>query len=111
MPPMKLDRNDEKYDDNWPDGSMEEFIWQRCEADNQRVREIMEEVEKRYICPNNPKVADEGKLCRHDTLHFEGKRLSWLVCSCGKRWERCVEYTKSIRSTRFRHTKKERCDV
>ena len=41
------DLYDEKYDDNWPKNSLEYFIWCRCEADNQRVREIIKEVERR----------------------------------------------------------------
>lgn len=39
-----VNHKDEKYDDNWPKGSLEEFIWERCEADNKRVREIMERI-------------------------------------------------------------------
>lgn len=49
-----------------------------------------------------------GKMrenCEHKTLHFEGKRLAYLVCSCGKRWKRCVKYTKNIRHTFFRAVK------
>lgn len=43
--------------------------------------------------------------CRHETLHFEGKRIAWLVCTCGKRWERCVEYSQSCRYTFYRSEK------
>jgi hypothetical protein len=41
------DVDDEKYDDNWPDDSLEEFIWRRCGTDNRRVREIISEINSR----------------------------------------------------------------
>ena len=44
----------------------------------------------------------KNEKCNHEILHFEGKNIAWLVCTCGKRWERCVEYSKSIRSTFYR---------
>ena len=40
--------------------------------------------------------------CEHKTLHFEGKWLAYLVCSCGKKWERTVNYTQNTRYTFFR---------
>lgn len=44
----KINFEDEKYNDDWPDGSLEQFIWERCEADNTRVREIMRFIEEAY---------------------------------------------------------------
>ena len=41
------DLDNEKWDDNWPENSLEYFIWIRCEADNCRVREIMKEIYRR----------------------------------------------------------------
>lgn len=41
------DLDNEKWDDNWPENSLEYFIWIRCEADNYRVREIMKEIYRR----------------------------------------------------------------
>lgn len=35
---------DHEMNDNWPEGSLEQFIWERCEADNERVREIMAKI-------------------------------------------------------------------
>ena len=43
--------NELLQDDNWPEGSLEEFIWERCEADNTRVREIMKEIHKCFGVP------------------------------------------------------------
>ncbi len=40
--------------------------------------------------------------CKHKTLHFEGKHLAYLVCTCGKKWERVVDYSGNTRRTRFR---------
>lgn len=42
------------------------------------------------------------QTCKHKTLHFEGKYLAFIVCSCGKRWERQVEYSKNTRYTFFK---------
>ena len=42
------------------------------------------------------------KKCEHKTLHFEGKWLAYLVCSCGKKWERTVNYIQNTRYTFFR---------
>lgn len=41
---MKPSPTEAKEDDNWPKNSLEEFIWERCEGDNQRVREIMQRI-------------------------------------------------------------------
>jgi len=40
--------------------------------------------------------------CKHKTLHFEGKNLAYLVCTCGNKWERVVDYRGNTRITRFR---------
>ncbi len=58
------------------------------------------------IQSTNLKTSQELKSCEHRTLHFEGKNLRYLVCTCGHRWERFVEYTGHIRMTRFRKVNK-----
>lgn len=37
-------------------------------------------------------MSEKLNLCPHNTLHFEGKRLRYIVCVCGKRWERHRKY-------------------
>ena len=60
----EIDYNDEKYDDNWPKGSLEEFIWERCEFDNKRVREIMSRIGKH---PHRVKALDEKDTCGNNS--------------------------------------------
>lgn len=43
-----------------------------------------------------------GSSCLHETLHFEGRNLAYLVCSCGRRWTREVSYSKNTRYTFFK---------
>ena len=51
------------------------------------------------------------KKCEHKTLHFEGKWLAYLVCSCGKKWERTVNYIQNTRYTFFRVLTKDAKEV
>lgn len=45
----EMDFENKKYEDDWPVGSLEQFIWERCEADDIRVKEIMREIYKRSL--------------------------------------------------------------
>ena len=47
-------------------------------------------------------IIEALSLCQHKTFHFEGRNLAYLVCSCGKRWEREVNYIKNTRYTYFK---------
>ena len=48
------------YDDNWPEGSLEEFIWERCEMNNQSVRKIMARVEAEILWA---RINENDKFC------------------------------------------------
>lgn len=51
------DFENKKYDDNWPQGSLEEFIWERCEMDNLKVREIMRAILSKLSKPQGRVVS------------------------------------------------------
>jgi hypothetical protein len=60
----------EEYNDNWPEGSLEELIWGNCEADNTRVREIMERVnlliQKEVLRTRLDEMCEIGELVNAD---------------------------------------------
>ena len=73
----------EQYHDNWPEGSLEQFIWERCEADNKRVCEIMDRVDA-----NTEELTEEVKKGMKQALFNEGLRKeNEALNTWGEEWK------------------------
>ena len=69
------DIDDEKYNDNWPEGSLEQFIWVRCEMDNKRVREIMKAIARFGTSQPKKWTADEiSKILEYHSAWSAGTK-------------------------------------
>jgi len=95
----QVDANKKTADMSWEDKIVEEIdtCYKREEFKleyNKKLRTICIRFKDKLFYP---------QVCYHNTLHIEGKYLKFLVCnSCGKKWERCREYSKNTSYTFFR---------